>query len=59
MALFAKAKKAGTKKATKKDDKIIVEVKGKEFAEKLEKFATLKAEIDDLTAELNMAIKYG
>jgi len=55
MALFAKAKKTGTKKTAKKDDKIIVDVKGKEFAEKLEKFATLKAKIDDLTAELNMA----
>jgi len=55
MAIFAKAKKTGTKKTAKKDDKIIVDVEGKEFAEKLEKFANLKAQIDDLTSELNMA----
>ena len=55
MALFAKAKKTGTKKTAKKDDKIIIDVEGKEFAEKLEKFANLKSQIDDLTSELNMA----
>jgi len=53
--LFGKAKKTGTKKAAKKDDKIIVDVKGKEFAEKLEQFANLKAKMDELKAELAMS----
>ena len=53
--IFGKAKKTGTKKAVAKDDKIIVDVAGKEFAEKLEAFATLKAKMDDLKAELAMS----
>jgi len=53
--LFGKAKKTGTKKTVAKDDKIIVDVAGKEFAEKLEAFATLKAKMDELKSELAMS----
>jgi hypothetical protein len=52
--LFAKAKK--TKKASaKKDDKLMINVSGEEFAEKLTKFATLKAQMDELKSELAMS----
>jgi len=53
------AKKTTTKKVTaKKDDKIIVNVDGKEFAEKLDNFATLKAKIDEMEAELAMSKEF-
>lgn len=54
--MFDKAKKKpATKKTAKKDDKIIVDVKGEDFAKNLNTFATLKSQIDDLTSELEMA----
>lgn len=56
--LFEKAKKEAKPKAAKKDEKIIVNVKGAEFAEKLEKFATLKAQMDELKAELAMSQEF-
>jgi len=52
--LFGKAKPA-KKAAAKKDDKLIVNVPGDEFSEKLEKFATLKAKADEIKAELAMS----
>jgi hypothetical protein len=57
--IFDKAKKdpKATKKA-KKDDKIIVNVKGAEFAEKLAKFATVKAQMDELKADLAMSQEF-
>jgi len=55
--IFAKAKKEAKPKA-KKDDKLVVNVEGKEFAEKLDNFATLKAKIDEMTAELKMSHEY-
>lgn len=57
--IFDKAKKdpKATKKA-KKDDKIIVNVKGAEFAEKLAKFATIKAQMDELKADLAMSQEF-
>ena len=55
--LFGKAKPAKKAKA-KKDDKLIVNVEGKEFAEKLEKFATLKAQMDELKADLAMSQEF-
>lgn len=42
-------------KAAKKDDKINIVIDNKEFSEKLKKFATLKSQIDELTAELAMS----
>lgn len=57
--LFSKAKKDGAAKPkAKKDDKIIVNIKGKEFAEKLEKFANLKAKMDELKADLAMSQEF-
>jgi hypothetical protein len=55
--LFTKAKKTTTPKA-KKDDKTIVNVPGTEFAEKLAKFATLKAQMDELKAEMAMSQEF-
>ena len=46
--LFEKAKKESKPKTAKKDDKIIVDVKGEEFAKKLEAFATLKNKMDEM-----------
>ena len=57
VGMFAKAKPA-KKVAAKKDDKIIVDVKGKEFAEKLEKFATLKSQMDEMKAEMAMSQEF-
>ncbi|NPV12931.1 MAG: hypothetical protein HPY57_14260 [Ignavibacteria bacterium] len=56
--LFEKAKKESKTKSVKKDEKIIVNVPGAEFAEKLEKFATLKAQMDELKAELAMSQEF-
>lgn len=56
--LFAKAKKTTKKATAKKDDKTIVNVAGKEFAEKLEKFANLKAQMDELKADLAMSQEF-
>lgn len=56
--LFSKAKKTAKKSIAKKDDKIIVTVKGKEFAEKLKKFANLKAQMDELKTEMAMTQEY-
>jgi hypothetical protein len=56
--LFAKAKKTTTNTKAKKDDKTIVNVPGKEFAEKLAKFATLKAQMDELKAEMSMSQEF-
>jgi hypothetical protein len=56
--LFASAKKKTTTTKAKKDDKIIVNVEGAEFAEKLEKFATLKAQMDELKADLAMSQEF-
>jgi len=55
--LFEKAKKEQKPKA-KKDDKIIVNIPGDEFSEKLKKFATLKAQIDELEAEMTMSKEF-
>lgn len=54
--VFDKAKKTAvaTPKA-KKDEKVLVKVAGAEFAEKLAKFAVLKAQLDEMEAELEMA----
>ena len=52
--VFTKAKE-NSKSAPKKDEKLIINVKGTEFAEKLQKFATLKSQIDELEAELAMS----
>ena len=54
--LFGKAK--AKKTTAKKDDKLIVNVEGKEFAEKLEKFANLKAKMDELKADLAMSQEF-
>lgn len=56
--LFDKAKKTSAAKAPKKDDKIVVNVKGKGFAENLEKMADLDSKIKDMTSELAMAKEY-
>lgn len=56
--LFDKAKKTSAAKAPKKDDKVVVNVKGTGFAENLEKMAELDTQIKDLTAELAMAKEY-
>ena len=56
--LFAKAKNKKATPKAKKDDKIIVNVEGAEFAEKLEKFATLKAQMDELKAEMAMSQEF-
>jgi len=56
--LFAKAKKTQKTSTAKKDDKTIVNVPGTEFAEKLEKFATLKAQMDELKADLAMSQEF-
>lgn len=56
--LFAKAKKTTKKATAKKDDKTIVNVAGKEFAEKLKKFANLKAQMDELKADLAMSQEF-
>lgn len=53
--LFAKAKEKGAAKAEKKNDKLNVAVKGAEFDQNLTKVAQLEAQIDQLTAELEMA----
>jgi hypothetical protein len=52
--IFGKAKEKAPAKA-KKDDKIVVKVDGKEFAEKLSKFAILKSQIEQLETELAMS----
>ena len=54
--IFGKAKAKAP--VTKKDDKIVVRVDGKEFAEKLAKFATLKSEIEQLETELAMSQEF-
>lgn len=57
--LFAKAtEKTPAKKTAKKDDKLVVSVEGDEFAEKLAKFANLKAQMDELEAELAMSKEF-
>lgn len=56
--LFEKAKKEAKPKAAKKDDKIVVNIAGKEFSEKLAKFANLKAQIDELEAEMTMSKEF-
>jgi hypothetical protein len=53
--LFAKAKDKAAKVADKKNDKLNVTVKGAEFDQNLIKMAQLEAQIDQLTAELEMA----
>jgi hypothetical protein len=53
--LFAKKT---AKAPAKKNDKLNVNVSGKEFAEKLDKFATLKAQIENLEAELAMSQEF-
>lgn len=55
--LFAKAKTV-KKAPAKKDDKIIVNVEGKEFAENLAKFANIKTQMDNLEAELAMSKEF-
>lgn len=52
--LFVKAKEKAPK-TDKKNDKLIVSIKGKEFDEMLSKIPDLEAKIDQLTAELEMA----
>ena len=56
--IFDKAKKAPVKKAVKKDEKLVVDVEGVEFAEKLAKFANLKAQMDELEADLAMSKEF-
>lgn len=57
--LFKKAtEKAPAKKTAKKDEKILVNVEGSEFAEKLAKFANLKAQMDELEADLAMSKEF-
>jgi len=51
----AKVKKVVAKKT---DDKVIVNVAGTEFASHLEKFAKLKAQMDDLKAEMAMSQEF-
>jgi hypothetical protein len=53
--LFAKKT---AKAPAKKNDKLNVNVSGKEFAEKLDKFATHKAQIENLEAELAMSQEF-
>ena len=53
--LFAKKT---AKAPAKKNDKLNVNVSGKEFAEKLDKFATLKAQIENLESELVMSQEF-
>ncbi|MCK9417503.1 hypothetical protein M0Q97_12755 [Candidatus Dojkabacteria bacterium] len=53
--LFAKKT---AKAPAKKNDKLNVNVSGKEFAEKLDKFATLKAQIENLESELAMSQEF-
>jgi len=55
--IFGKAKQKAAPK-TKKDDKLRVAVQGEEFAENLKIFATMKSQIDELTAQLEMAKSY-
>lgn len=55
--LFEKAKKE-SKNKVKKDDKIVVNISGKEFSEKLKKFLMLKDQIEELKAELAMSQEY-
>lgn len=52
--LFAKAKEKAPK-SDKKNDKLIVSVKGKEFDDMLSKIPDLESRIDQLTAELEVA----
>ena len=52
--LFAKAKKAAPK-AEKKNDKVTIPVKGDEFDFHLNKIIQLEAQIDQLTAELEIS----
>ena len=56
--LFSKAKKSPKKATAKKDDKLIVNVDGEEFAKKLENFANLKAQMDELKAEMAMSQEF-
>lgn len=53
--LFASAKEKAPAKKAAKDDKILVNVSGSEFAEKLAQFATLKAQLDEIKAELELS----
>jgi len=53
--LFNKAKEKGAAKADKKNDKLSINIAGKEFDQNLTKMAQLEAQIDQLTAELEMA----
>lgn len=55
MANLFKTAKEKAPKASKKSDKLIVDVKGAEFDQNLIKMAQLEAQIDQLTAELEMA----
>ena len=56
--LFAKAKEKAVSKAAKKDDKLNVTINGAEFDENLVRVAILESQIDQLTAELDMAKGY-
>lgn len=53
--LFASAKEKAPAKKAAKDDKILVNVSGSEFAEKLAQFATLKSQLDEIKAELELS----
>lgn len=53
--LFDRAKAKGAKAAEKKNDKLTVDVKGSEFDQNLVRIAQLESQIDQLTAELEMA----
>jgi len=53
--LFKSAKDKAAKTADKKNDKLTVRVSGNEFDQNLTKVAKLEAQIDQLTAELEMA----
>ena len=55
--LFAKAKKP-KKTSAKKDDKLMINVSGEEFSEKLNQFATLKTQMDELKSDLAMSQAY-
>jgi len=56
--MFGKAKNKSTKKSTKKEEILIVDIKSKEFAEKLEQFANLKSKIDELKKDLTSSQEF-
>lgn len=53
--MFEKAKKTTKTTTAKASDKLMVKVEGTEFDESLKTFATIKAKIDSLTAEMAAA----